>query len=120
MCLVGDEELRPIAVGPAIGHRQDATLAVLQAVIDLVGELAVGGSIDALPALACACWVTCKSNWREQWLIRRKGVVALKRTQHGSSLQIFLGIMKSMDSSYKCMHTRAHTCMHACTHLLVP
>lgn len=35
-----DEKLRPIRIGPRVGHRQDAGTAVLQIRMDFVGKLA--------------------------------------------------------------------------------
>ena len=53
-CLVGDEELGAVGVGAAVGHGHDAALGVLHAVANLVRKLAVGGGVDAAPALARA------------------------------------------------------------------
>ncbi len=51
--------LAAVCVGPAVGHGQDAPLAMLQHITDLVRELSIGSSIDAFSTLSRACRITC-------------------------------------------------------------
>lgn len=49
--IVGDEELRSIGVGAAVGHRYHAALVMLETIHELILKWR---AVDALPLLACA------------------------------------------------------------------
>lgn len=61
--LIGNKELTAVGVGPTVGHRDNASLVVLQGVVDFISKLAIGRREDGLATFAGACWVTCRMGW---------------------------------------------------------
>ena len=73
---VGDEELRPVRVGPAVGHGDDAPHGVLLVGVDLVVELAPP---DALAALARARGVAALQHEALDVAVEERVVVVARR-----------------------------------------
>ena len=73
---VGDEELRSVRVGPAVGHRDDAPHGVLLVGVDLVVELAPP---DALAALARARGVAALQHEALDVAVEERVVVVARR-----------------------------------------
>lgn len=58
MLIVYYEKLAAICVWSTVGHGHNATLSVLEGVIDFVWKFPIGGWVYAFAALACASRIT--------------------------------------------------------------